>query len=164
MYVYAACPCQCCMSIFTPHFHVFVVWPCKWCMRMFPCCMSMLIAHATCPCCLYMLQVHVACTCCRSMLFVHAACSCFMSMLLAHAACPCGMSLSLCCISMMHVHAACTCCLSMAPRLKQREFTSLFSPPILVDTPNPYCSVSRWRPQKVDKCMVLEYTHGLFIT
>ncbi len=26
------------------------------------------------------------------------------------------------------------------------------------------CSVSRWRPQKVDKCMVLEYTHGLFIT
>jgi hypothetical protein len=27
-----------------------------------------------------------------------------------------------------------------------------------------HCSVSRWRPQKVDKCMVLEYTHGLFIT
>ncbi len=27
-----------------------------------------------------------------------------------------------------------------------------------------YCSVSRWRPQKVDKRMVLEYTHGLFIT
>ncbi len=26
------------------------------------------------------------------------------------------------------------------------------------------CSVSRWRPHKVDKCMVLEYTHGLFIT
>jgi hypothetical protein len=26
------------------------------------------------------------------------------------------------------------------------------------------CSVSRWRPQKVDKRMVLEYTHGLFIT
>jgi hypothetical protein len=26
------------------------------------------------------------------------------------------------------------------------------------------CSVSRWRPQKVDKPMVLEYTHGLFIT
>jgi hypothetical protein len=26
------------------------------------------------------------------------------------------------------------------------------------------CSVSRWRPQKVDKCMVLEYTRGLFIT
>ncbi len=23
---------------------------------------------------------------------------------------------------------------------------------------------SRWRPQKVDKRMVLEYTHGLFIT
>jgi hypothetical protein len=61
-----------------------------------------------------------------------------MSMLLAHAACPCGISLSLCCMSMMHVHAACTCCLSMAPRLKQREFTSLFSPPILLDTPNPY--------------------------
>jgi hypothetical protein len=29
---------------------------------------------------------------------------------------------------------------------------------------NQYCSVSRWRPQKVDKRMVLEYTHGLFIT
>ncbi len=28
----------------------------------------------------------------------------------------------------------------------------------------PKCSVSRWRPQKVDKRMVLEYTHGLFIT
>ncbi len=27
-----------------------------------------------------------------------------------------------------------------------------------------YCSVSRWRPHKVDKRMVLEYTHGLFIT
>jgi hypothetical protein len=27
-----------------------------------------------------------------------------------------------------------------------------------------YCSVSRWRPQKVDKHMVLEYTHGLFMT
>ncbi len=27
-----------------------------------------------------------------------------------------------------------------------------------------HCSVSRWRPQKVDKRMVLEYTHGLFIT
>jgi hypothetical protein len=27
-----------------------------------------------------------------------------------------------------------------------------------------YCSVSRWRPQKVDKRMVLEHTHGLFIT
>jgi hypothetical protein len=27
-----------------------------------------------------------------------------------------------------------------------------------------FCSVSRWRPQKVDKRMVLEYTHGLFIT
>jgi hypothetical protein len=26
------------------------------------------------------------------------------------------------------------------------------------------CSVSRWRPQKVDKRRVLEYTHGLFIT
>jgi hypothetical protein len=26
------------------------------------------------------------------------------------------------------------------------------------------CSASRWRPQKVDKRMVLEYTHGLFIT
>ncbi len=26
------------------------------------------------------------------------------------------------------------------------------------------CSVSRWRPQKVDKRMVLEHTHGLFIT
>ncbi len=29
---------------------------------------------------------------------------------------------------------------------------------------NPSCSVSRWRPHKVDKRMVLEYTHGLFIT
>jgi hypothetical protein len=29
---------------------------------------------------------------------------------------------------------------------------------------NYYCSVSRWRPQKVDKRMVLEHTHGLFIT
>ncbi len=29
---------------------------------------------------------------------------------------------------------------------------------------NNYCSVSRWRPQKVDKRMVLEHTHGLFIT
>jgi hypothetical protein len=27
-----------------------------------------------------------------------------------------------------------------------------------------HCSVSRWRPQKVDKRMVLEYTHGVFIT
>jgi hypothetical protein len=27
-----------------------------------------------------------------------------------------------------------------------------------------YCSISQWRPQKVDKRMVLEYTHGLFIT
>ncbi len=27
-----------------------------------------------------------------------------------------------------------------------------------------YCSVSRRRPQKVDKRMVLEHTHGLFIT
>jgi hypothetical protein len=27
-----------------------------------------------------------------------------------------------------------------------------------------HCSVSRWRPHKVDKRMVLEYTHGLFIT
>jgi hypothetical protein len=27
-----------------------------------------------------------------------------------------------------------------------------------------YCSVSRWRLHKVDKRMVLEYTHGLFIT
>ncbi len=27
-----------------------------------------------------------------------------------------------------------------------------------------HCSVSRWRPQKVDKRMVLVYTHGLFIT
>jgi hypothetical protein len=26
------------------------------------------------------------------------------------------------------------------------------------------CSVSRWRPHKVDKRMVREYTHGLFIT
>jgi hypothetical protein len=26
------------------------------------------------------------------------------------------------------------------------------------------CSVSQWRPQKVHKHMVLEYTHGLFIT
>jgi hypothetical protein len=26
------------------------------------------------------------------------------------------------------------------------------------------CSVSRWRPQKVDKRMVLKHTHGLFIT
>jgi hypothetical protein len=26
------------------------------------------------------------------------------------------------------------------------------------------CSVSWWRPHKVDKRMVLEYTHGLFIT
>ncbi len=26
------------------------------------------------------------------------------------------------------------------------------------------CSLSRWRPQKVDKRMVLEHTHGLFIT
>ncbi len=26
------------------------------------------------------------------------------------------------------------------------------------------CSVSRWRPQKVDKRMVLDHTHGLFIT
>jgi hypothetical protein len=26
------------------------------------------------------------------------------------------------------------------------------------------CSVSRGRPHKVDKRMVLEYTHGLFIT
>jgi hypothetical protein len=26
------------------------------------------------------------------------------------------------------------------------------------------CSVSQWRPQKVDKRMVLEHTHGLFIT
>ncbi len=26
------------------------------------------------------------------------------------------------------------------------------------------CSVSRWRPQKVDKRMVLEHTHGFFIT
>jgi hypothetical protein len=29
---------------------------------------------------------------------------------------------------------------------------------------NHCCSVSRWRPHKVDKRMVLEYTHGLFIT
>jgi hypothetical protein len=29
---------------------------------------------------------------------------------------------------------------------------------------NNYCSASWWRPQKVDKRMVLEYTHGLFIT
>jgi hypothetical protein len=29
---------------------------------------------------------------------------------------------------------------------------------------NIYCSISQWRPQKVDKRMVLEYTHGLFIT
>ncbi len=28
----------------------------------------------------------------------------------------------------------------------------------------PNCSVSRRRPQKVDKRMVLEHTHGLFIT
>jgi hypothetical protein len=28
----------------------------------------------------------------------------------------------------------------------------------------PLCSVSRWRLHKVDKRMVLEYTHGLFIT
>ncbi len=28
---------------------------------------------------------------------------------------------------------------------------------------NQSCSVSRWRPQKVDKRMVLEHTHGLFI-
>jgi hypothetical protein len=27
-----------------------------------------------------------------------------------------------------------------------------------------YCSVSWWRPHKVDKRMVLVYTHGLFIT
>ncbi len=27
-----------------------------------------------------------------------------------------------------------------------------------------YCSVSRWRTQKVDKRMVLDHTHGLFIT
>jgi hypothetical protein len=26
------------------------------------------------------------------------------------------------------------------------------------------CSVSRWRPQKVDKRMYLDYTQGLFIT
>ncbi len=33
------------------------------------------------------------------------------------------------------------------------------------ETLNSYnCSVSRWRPQKVDKRMVLEHTHGLFIT
>ncbi len=35
-----------------------------------------------------------------------------------------------------------------------------FSDKIYVKT----CSLSRWRPQKVDKRMVLEYTHGLFIT
>jgi hypothetical protein len=29
---------------------------------------------------------------------------------------------------------------------------------------NSTCSVSRWRPQKVDKRMYLDYTHGLFIT
>ncbi len=29
---------------------------------------------------------------------------------------------------------------------------------------HPPCSVSRWRPQKVDKRMYLDYTHGLFIT
>ncbi len=34
----------------------------------------------------------------------------------------------------------------------------------LLLTYRPLCSVSRWRPQKVDKRMVLEYTHGLFIT
>ncbi len=32
------------------------------------------------------------------------------------------------------------------------------------DNGQPHCSLSRWRPQKVDKRMVLEYTHGLFIT
>jgi hypothetical protein len=40
--------------------------------------------------------------------------------------------------------------------------------PLYLATPVPLylftCSVSRWRPQKVDKRMVLEYTHGLFIT
>ncbi len=38
--------------------------------------------------------------------------------------------------------------------------------PVSVHTSWPVqdCSVSRWRPQKVDKRMVLEHTHGLFIT
>jgi hypothetical protein len=37
-------------------------------------------------------------------------------------------------------------------------FNCLYSLGLLV-----FCK-SRWRPQKVDKRMVLEYTHGLFIT
>jgi hypothetical protein len=36
--------------------------------------------------------------------------------------------------------------------------------PNKTDYGDDYCSVSRWRPQKVDKRMVLEHTHGLFIT
>jgi hypothetical protein len=39
---------------------------------------------------------------------------------------------------------------------------SLDSP--VVNTPGSQCSWSRRRPQKVDKRMVLEHTHGLFIT
>jgi hypothetical protein len=42
----------------------------------------------------------------------------------------------------------------IGPTLFWRKFTKK----------NIKCSVSRWRPQKVDKCMVLEHTHGLFIT
>jgi hypothetical protein len=42
------------------------------------------------------------------------------------------------------------------------EFTS--HPTLLVSGGHVKCSVSRWRPQKVDKRMVLEHTHGLFIT
>ncbi len=63
------------------------------------------------------------------------------------AACPCQCCMS---TSVLHVHvrAACPC-----PCCKSKSVLHIHA-----------CSVSRWRPQKVDKRMVLEYTHGLFIT
>jgi hypothetical protein len=99
VYVHAACPCSCCMSMSMLHIHVYFACPC-------PYCISIL-----CSCCMSTLHVHVHATC---------LCSCCMSMfVLCSCLWPCCMTLP-----MMHVHVRapslhycpcpCTCCISMS--------------------------------------------------
>jgi hypothetical protein len=76
----------------------------------------------------------------------------FMLHVRVEASCPCS-----CCMSMLdiQVHTTCPCpyCMSLSVPQVMSMLHHCTT-----------CSLSRWRPQKVDKRMVLEYTHGLFIT
>ncbi len=140
-HVHFACPflCQCCMFML----YVLALSPCLLaaCLR----CWSMLLVHSSCSTCKSVLQVHVSML--QFMLHVLATCPCCMSILYVHVQvvwlCP---HLCPCCIPMstlhLHVHAA-----SSFPLL------------------NVHCSLSSRRGLvQEDKRMVLEYTHGLFIT